>query len=80
MESVIRRGPGQRKDHYDANMRAARQTYRQARLLAVLKAARAAMVSMRMEAKGLYRIHPGNVVALCAAVDEAWDCVKGVDE
>lgn len=80
MESVIRRGRGQRKDHFDANMRSARQTYRQARLLAVLRAARSMCVSMRMEAKGVYRIHPANVVALCAAVDEAWELLKGVEE
>ena len=80
MESVIRRGQGQRRDHYEANMGAARQTFRQARLLAVLKAARSVCVSMKLEAKGIYRIHPGNVVALCAAVDDAWDLLKGVEE
>ena len=80
MESVIRRGQGQRKDHYEANMAAARQTFRQARLLAVLTAARSVCVSMKLEAKGIYRIHPGNVVALCAAVDDAWDLLKGVEE
>lgn len=80
MESVIRRAPGQRKDHYDASVRAARQTYRQAKLLAVLKAARSVCVGMKLEARGVYRIHPANVVALCAAVDDAWELVKGVEE
>lgn len=80
MESVIRRGQGQRKDHYDANVRAARQTFRQAKLLAVLNAARSVCVSMKLEAKGIYRIQPGNVVALCAAVDDAWELLKGVEE
>lgn len=71
---------GQRHDHYEANVRSARIAYRQARLLKVLRSARSAMVEMRMEKKGLYRIPPENVVALCAAVDEAWELMEGTDE
>jgi len=48
--------------------------------LRLLKAARQLIVQWRREPGGRYRIPPGAVLALCKAVDESWDIVKGVEE
>jgi hypothetical protein len=45
-----------------------------------LTAARRLCSGMKLEQKGVYRIQPELVVALCVAVDDAWECVKGVEE
>lgn len=44
----------------------------------LLSAARDMVVSWRREGKGLYRVHPGAVVALLHAIDESWDVMEGV--
>jgi hypothetical protein len=42
--------------------------------------AREVCISGRRVTKGVYRIEPEAWVALCAAVDEAWEAMKGVEE
>lgn len=48
------------------------------RHMQLLSAARDMVVSWRREGKGLYRVHPGAVVALLTAIDQSWDVMEGV--
>jgi hypothetical protein len=60
--------------------RETRISRRTAMLSRALTAARRLCSGMKLEQKGVYRIQPELVVALCVAVDDAWECVKGVEE
>lgn len=60
--------------------REGKATHRQALLLRSLTAARRLCAGAKRETKGVYRIQPELIVGLCVAVDEAWDCVNGVEK
>jgi hypothetical protein len=56
------------------------QTARKMALLSrALTAARRLCVNAKRERPGIYQITPEHFVALCVAVDEAWDLLKGVE-
>lgn len=60
-------------------VRMQRITRRQSKHLQLLKAARQMVLEWRREQPGIYRIPAGAVLALCEAIDESHDELKGVD-
>lgn len=57
-----------------------RITRRQLKHLELLRAARQLVLQWRREQSGIYRIPAGAVLALCEAIDESHDELKGVEK
>jgi hypothetical protein len=70
----------QRRTHGEACARMQQRTRDAAVHQRLLRAARQMIVQWRRDPSGAYRIPPGAVLALCSAVDESWDFMKGVEE
>lgn len=60
--------------------RESKAALRTAKSCRAVSVAREVCISGRRVTKGVYRIEPEAWVALCAAVDEAWEAMKGVEE
>lgn len=63
-----------------AQKRASSAARRTAKACRAITVARQVCISGRRVTKGLYRIESAAWMALCEAVDEAWEAMKGVEE
>lgn len=70
----------QRRKNGDESTRAQRQARDRVYHQRLLKAARTLVVKWRRGVGGSYQIPAGAALALCEAVDDSWDYLKGVDE
>lgn len=70
----------QRRTNGDEATRAQRQARERVYHQRLLKAARALVVQWRRGISGSYHIPAGAALALCEAIDDSWDHLKGVDE
>lgn len=73
---------GLRADRGASDIRSQRQTFERSKLLAVLRSARRVAIDARRQSRGVYRIGPDSFMAMCHAIDEAYDHVAAamVDE
>jgi hypothetical protein len=69
-----------RRSNGEADSRAQKQTRSNSRHLRLLKAARQLVLQWRRMSARVYEIPPGAILALCEAIDDSHDNLKGDDE